>query len=345
MPRLGGQAVELEALFPEWVLGLLDLLPGQGDVADGPLVPVRRVWWDAIVVGPDEAAGSDDNVGEVGCRLRPLAVADDVLAVFDGLRDVAVGFQAAGGGVEGHGVVHLLPESDAGVSAEEHQGCARLAVLAGHDVFHPIAAGGGGGIQQTLDVDLRPPLEGELPVVVEAVVAQQVAQAGCQFGQDADVVPGVVQRRDAALPDLQEGVGAGGGDLQRLELNPGVGGQGEVGVLDGGRHLDVDRDDQLHVGVDVLDHVVVVLGVVEQVDVGEEHHLGRCRHVGLAGEHLAAVLGRLNNERAVAVVPVGRLLVAGEAADGDLLAVGFGVQVGVEGVLGYPALETRPDLG
>jgi hypothetical protein len=44
------------------------------------------------------------------------------------------------------------------------------------------------------------------------------------------------------------------------------------------------RDDQVDVGVDVLDHLVVVLGVVEQVDVGDKLHLARGGHVGGAGE-------------------------------------------------------------
>ena len=52
-----------------------------------------------------------------------------------------------------------------------------------------------------------------------------------------------------------------------FELEPRVGRQREVGILDRRGHLDVHRDDHLDVRVDVLDHAVGPLGVVDQVDV------------------------------------------------------------------------------
>jgi hypothetical protein len=61
--------------------------------------------------------------------------------------------------------VDLLVERDARVGAEQQQGAARRAVLAGHDVLEPVAGGGGAGVEQALDVDAALALVFELEVV------------------------------------------------------------------------------------------------------------------------------------------------------------------------------------
>ena len=62
-----------------------------------------------------------------------------------------------------------------------------------------------------------------------AKLADLLAELLGHLGDDCDVVLGVVKRLDAALaPDLKEGVRTRCGDLQRLELHPGVGGETEV---------------------------------------------------------------------------------------------------------------------
>src|SRR3970040_44820 len=84
-----------------------------------------------------------------------------------------------------------------------------------------------------------------------------------------------------------------------------------------------------------------MLGVVDQVHVGEEHQLGRGGHMGLAGEDLSPVFWGVYDQWCVAVVPVGRLLVLGVAVGMDLLAVRGGIEGGMDRILRPPALEAR----
>ena len=171
--------------------------------------------------------------------------------------------------------------------------------------------------------------------------------AAASSAQDHHIVFGVVDRRDATFPDLQEGVGAGGGDFGSLELGPGVGRQTKVGIFHAGGHLNIYGDDQVNDWVDVFDHVVMVLGVVEQVDVGVKN----CTLVGVGMwvspvKSLRAVFRRLHNQRAVAMIPVSRFLVLGIAVGDDIFAVQRDrLQIGVKRVFGHPALEARAGPG
>ena len=87
-----------------------------------------------------------------------------------------------------------------------------------------------------------------------------------------------------------------------------------------------------------------MLGVVEQVHVGEILDLRGGGHVGLAGEHLAAILRRVHDQRALGVVPVGRLFVLRVSVRHDVFAVRVLVEVRREGVLAHPALEAGADF-
>ena len=88
----------------------------------------------------------------------------------------------------------------------------------------------------------------------------------------------------------------------------------------------------------------MVLGIVQQVDIGEELHLGWSGHVGLTGENLATVLGGLDDQGALRVIPVSRLLILGEGMRHDFLTMDFRIQIRMEGVFSHPALEARPGL-
>ena len=212
MARFWRQTVEVESLLPERVLGLLDLCPGHLVVGDGAHVAVQdlalqHLGGDTEVVGPDIGVAADDDVRHVGRCLRPLAVHDEVLAVLDRLRYVAVGVHATGVGEEWDVVMSLFVEGNAGVGAEHHEGGAGLAELAGHDLIHLVAHSSGGGVQQPLQVDLRPALQGELPVVGNPRVVQLLAELLGHFGDDGDVVLAVEYRLNAVLaPDLEEGI-------------------------------------------------------------------------------------------------------------------------------------------
>ena len=244
-------------------------------VAHGALVPMLGVERDAVIVRAHERIRADDDVRQIGRRLRAFAVDDEVLAAGQRRRVVAVGMQPARVRVERIVVVDLLVERNARIGAEQHQRAAGRAVFAGHDVVQLVAGGGGAGVEQALDVDAALAFVLELEVVVEPFVAGELAQRRRDAGENREVVLRIVKRLDAALPDLQERIRAARGDFQILKLHPRIGGQAEVGILHAGRHLRVHRHDQLHVRVDVLDHAVGPLGVVDQVDVGREDRLGR----------------------------------------------------------------------
>lgn len=87
------------------------------------------------------------------------------------------------------------------------------------------------------------------------------------------------------------------------ELHPRVTGKRHVGMkFDVRGHLDVLRDDHLDVRIDVFHHVIVVLGVVQNVHVGDPADFAGARHVGLAGEHFASVLRRVDDQGRITMV-------------------------------------------
>ena len=181
----------------------------------------------------------------------------------------------------------------------------------------------------------------KIEVVAKALVAGHVGKRIGDPGKNHQVILAVKDRRDAAFPDLQERIRTARGDFQSLELDPRVCRQGDVRVFDGRGHLDVNRDDHLDVGVDVLDHAIGPLGVVDQVHVGEDHGFGGRRHVGFAGEDLAAVFRRVDDQCQVAVVPISRLLVLGVGVGMDFFAVRALVEIEVKRVFRHPAFEAR----
>src|SRR3990172_1305779 len=346
--RLGGSAVEAEALGPQRVPAPLYLRPPHLEVGYMAGFPVQsslqHLPGETIAIGADVGVSADDDIGQVGGGFGPFPVDDEVLPVLDDLVLIVVGVKPAGRREEGQAIVDLLVEGDPGIGAEEHQGGSGLPVFSCQNVLDLVPPPGGGGIQEPLDVDLGALFQGELPVVPEAAVTDDIRQLGRQLRHDEGVVLGIVDGLDAPLPYLKEGVGAGGGDLMGLHLQPGVGGQVDVGILHRGGDLYFRVDDAVNQVVAILDELVAPLGVVDQVDIGGPDELGRCGEVGLPGEHLPAVLGGVDDEGTVAVRPVAHLLIPGVGYRFDVLAVGGGVQVGMEGVLGYPALEPWPRI-
>ena len=61
-----------------------------------------------------------------------------------------------------------------------------------------------------------------------------------------------------------------------------------------------------------------------------------------AGENLAPLLGRVDDERPVAVIPIRRFFVLRVGVRVNLLAVRFGIEVLLERVFTDPAFEARP---
>ena len=113
VPCLGRQGVEPESPLPEEIPRKLHLRPGHLDVPDRAFVPVLRLGAQAVVIGTDVRIARNDHVGQIGRRFRALAVDDEVLAVFDRLRNIRVGVKPPRIGVEGLVLVDLFPERDA----------------------------------------------------------------------------------------------------------------------------------------------------------------------------------------------------------------------------------------
>src|SRR3989338_3644767 len=84
----------------------------------------------------------------------------------------------------------------------------------------------------------------------------------------------------------------------------------------------------LHPLVGVVNHFVGPLGVIDEVHVGEPYNLGGSWHVGLAGKTLPIYL-----QDVVLVVPVAHFFWFEVLLYLDVLHLGIGVQVNVEGVL------------
>ena len=136
-----------------------------------------------------------------------------------------------------------------------------------------------------------------------------------------EVVAGVVQGPDPALPDLNPGIGNRHRHFGIGELHPGVRGEGDIVMVHVRGHLDVLTDQGLDVRIDVPHHVIVVLGVVEHVHVDHPAELARGRHVRLAREHLAPILRRAHDQGGIAMVPVADLFAVVIGVGLDFLAV------------------------
>ena len=296
----------------------------------------------AVVVRTHQRIGTDDDIRQIGRGLRAFAMDNEILATGNRRRIVAVGMQPPGVRVERIIVVNLLVERNARIRTEQHQTAARRAVFAGHDVAELVTGGGGAGVEQALDVDAALALMLELEVIVKPFVPGKFAKRFPDAGQDGKVVLGIVNRFDAALPNLQERIRTTRRDLEVLKLHPRIRRQSEVGILHARGHLRIHRHDQLHVRVDVLDHAVSPLGVVDQVDVGRKNRLRRRRHVRFAGEDFAAFLGGVDDERAVAVIPIGGLFVLRVGMGFDVFAMRVGIQILLERIFAHPAFEARP---
>ena len=338
MACLGRQAIELEALLPEKVLGLLHLAPGHLDVANRPLIPVLRIGGYAVVFRPHQRIGADDDVRQIRRRFRPFAMHDEVFAVLDGLRHVGVGMHPSGIGMKRLAVMHLLVERNARIGAEVQQAAARRAVFAGHDVAELVAGRGRAGVEQALDVNAPFVGSSKGKAIAKSFVAGDVGERIGDAGDDVEIILAVEYRRNAAFPDLQEWIRTTRGDFQSFEFEPRVGRQGNIRILDRSGHLNVHRNDHFDVRIDVLDHAVGPLGIIDQVDVVEDQSFGGRRHVALAGEVLAAELRRVDDQSQVAVVPIRRFFVLGVGMGMDLFAVRALVEIELEAGLPPPSL-------
>ncbi len=89
----------------------------------------------------------------------------------------------------------------------------------------------------------------------------------------------------------------------------------------------------------------MVLGVVEHVDVDDPAELAGGRHVGLAGEDLASVLGSIDDQGRIAVVPVADFLAVVVRLGLDFLAVRVRIQRDVERILSGMHGQTRAGPG
>jgi hypothetical protein len=72
-------------------------------------------------------------------------------------------------------------------------------------------------------------------------------------------------------------------------------------------HFDVLCKGGLNVRIDIVDDVIVVFGVVEMVRIGHPPELARGRHVGLAREHFASILGGVDDQGGVTMAPIADL--------------------------------------
>ena len=118
---LGRRAKETIALLPKRIDGLLHVVPRHLDVADLPQVRIDRVVRNAEIRRPDERTGRYDHVRQIRRGFDAFAMNDQVLAILDGFRQVAVAGQSTAVGVERNRIVDLLPERHARIGAKEHQ--------------------------------------------------------------------------------------------------------------------------------------------------------------------------------------------------------------------------------
>ena len=164
---------------------------------------------------------------------------NEVLSILDRFWNVRIGVQPPGVGEEGFVVMDLLVKGNPGISPEIQECSSWRTVFTGHEVLQLEAGRGGAGLQQSLQVDAPFSLQLELEVVFEALISCQLAQGFGNAGQYGQVIFTVEDGRNASLPDLKEGIGTAGGHFQILKLHPGIGGQSQIRILDGSRHLDI----------------------------------------------------------------------------------------------------------
>ena len=277
----------------------------------------------AVVIRPHVRIAAHDHVRQVRRAFGVFPVHDEVLPVLDALRLDPVVLEPPRPRPHGLGLVDHLPERHARIGPHHHE----PPLLRLQHRLGVVAIERGGGIKQPLDVHVHLVLVHELPLISLLLVARHLRELRGHHRVAVQVVARVVQRPDAALPDLHVRIRAGRGHLRIRELHPRVNGKGHVRVVHAHRHLQVLDHDALDVRVHVLDHVVVVLRVVQMVVVDRPQDLRRRRHVGLAREHPAPVLRRVDDQAAVAVVPVRRLLAVIVVFGMDGLAVRRGVQI------------------
>ena len=201
-----------------------------------------------------------------------------------------------------------------------------------HDV-RAVAVAGRAGIQHTLHVDVHAVHVDEVEDLADTDVARHFRQLHRDGSERVGVVTRVVQRPDAALPNLHPRIRHRRRHFRIGEFHPGVAGKGDVGMVDVRGHLDVLRHDHLDVRIHVAHHVIVVLGVVQNVHVRDPAHLARARHVGFAREHLASVLRRVDDEGRVPVVPVAHFLAVVVGLRLDFLSVRIRIQGLIERIL------------
>src|SRR5580765_7217926 len=90
VPRLGREAIELIAIFPEEIGGLLRFSPGQLDIAHSPFIPVLRAQRDAVIIWAHERIRTDNHVWQIRRRLRTFTMHDKVFTATNGRWIVAV---------------------------------------------------------------------------------------------------------------------------------------------------------------------------------------------------------------------------------------------------------------
>jgi hypothetical protein len=172
-----------------------------------------------------------------------------------------------------------------------------------------------------------------MEIVSHPLVAGDVTEFRGRPRKRIEIVTGIVQGPDAALPDLHPWVRHCHRHLRIGEFHPRVAGKGDVGVVHVRGHLDVLRHDHLDARIHVTHHIVMVLRVVEDVHVGHPADFAGARHVGFAREHLAAVFRRVDDEGRVPVVPVAHFLAVVVALRLDLLSVRVRIESLIERIL------------
>ena len=175
---------------------------------------------DAVIVRAHQRVRADDDVRQIRGRFRPFAMDDEVLTALDRRGIVTVRMKPARVRVKRIGIMHLLVERNPGIGAEQHQTAAGRAVFAGHDVGQLVTRRRGAGVEQALDVNAAFAVVLELEVRVKPFVARDLAERRGDAGENRQVILRIVERFDAALPDLQERIRARGGNFQILELHP-----------------------------------------------------------------------------------------------------------------------------
>ena len=103
-------------------------------------------------------------------------------------------------------------------------------------------------------------------------------------------------------------------------------------MVDVGGHFHILRHQRFDVRIHVLHHVIMVLRVVQHVHVGHPPEFTRRRHVRLPGKHPPAILGRVHNQRRIAVVPVGHFFAVVIPFDMDFFAMRIGIRRDLKGV-------------